>query len=268
MTMPSSATQLPKLWENALCADGFQPGPGGFQKGRYAFRWDGKRLGLLDTAAAAPTAILREAFLDRGLWKWVREGTEPQRVFELPASCVQMQEPAAEAADAERLPLGALLEWAQSSASSVSPAGRTPPTIFQGLVPEAELTVQQGAWVRQGRWVTEEGRLALEFPLVLEVPADLPPSRWRWMEDLLLDAQSRWQLVRFGLGPGTGGRETVAGRVDLTGAPASPRLVLASLEALKFGTAWLVESAELLTDMGVASQVLAVLPGDPKLTLT
>jgi hypothetical protein len=110
----------------------------------------------------------------------------------------------------------------------------------------------------------QSGCTALEFPLVLEVPEELPESRWRWLEELLLNAQGRWQFCRFGIMPGSHGREAVVGRVDFTGAPSVPRLILAGLEALKYGTAWLVESAELLTDMRLASQVLAVLPIEPK----
>ena len=67
--------------------------------------------------------------------------------------------------------------------------------------------------------------LRLVFPILSVLPADLPPHRQKWLNQVLLEAQSGWRMVRVAFA-GNPQQKSVIAEVDLTGAP------LAALEPL------------------------------------
>jgi hypothetical protein len=246
-------------WEAVLFEFGFQSRGGHYAHDDFTFRLDDQwlRVDRLLSRKAAREALSLD---DLALWKGGLDGQDDRRVFESPAALIEADE--AESDDSEpQLTFRSWLGWALSTGRGQIPPGWAPPSPAQlgEWAPSEALNLRQGVFVRQGEWLVSPSRLALQFPIVFEVPADLPPSRAAWLQVLLAEANERWRLVRFGL-QRAGARTSLVARVDFTGAPHSRRLFSTSLEALKYGTAWLIESAELLADTSLALQALAAPP--------
>ena len=212
---------------------------------------------LSERSVEADIPPLSQALAQPGLWKWVRANGTARRVFEIPTWLVSHPRDAAFSDDSGAVPIGRLLDWALGTRFRSVPAGWAPPA--PGLValwlPRGALTVQAHGCVRQGELVLEPGLWALRVPLLPALPADLPAPRRRALEELVLEAQSRWAMVRFGTAPGDS-VTTLRAEVDFSGAPHSEPLFSTGLDVLRHVFAWLVETAEVLADPAVGIQGL------------
>ena len=195
-----------------------------------------------------------------GLWRWVEDGADLHRVFEMRHEWLSPSgdgEDLAEESEGARL--AAFLEWASATAGGSVPEGWQPPAqeLVDGWFTKALLTVQTGHCLRQGEWIRESGRLALRFPIHPRVPETLPESRREWLRAVLLDAQDQHYLVRL-----ESDGVAVSAVVDLSGAPhfLLPTLTLSALTGLRATVSALAETVELLTDADVASVALATPP--------
>jgi len=194
-----------------------------------------------------------------GLWKTVLRDSGLRCVFEFPDWTLsgpeedEWNEPEGVAT------LDLVFAWAKEVVHGRVPPGWHPPVaaVAQSWLRDGALTVLSRGLLRQGQMILSADRWALRMPLVEQVPGDLPPERRIALEDLLLEAQSRWAMARVGFHPQAGGTGIIA-EVDLTGAPHREPLLLAALEALRSVTAWVVEPAELLADVRVEISALAL----------
>jgi hypothetical protein len=195
-----------------------------------------------------------------GLWRLAGdEDSCVQRVFEIPPGIFADPGGAGANGSADDA-LVEFLRWAVATANGELPAGWVPParTQIDEWLRDVGLTVRAGSSLRQGVIVHEPDRLALCFPLSPTPCANLGPARRAWLRELLVDAQSRWRLVRIG--------ETTTGafqaEVDLSGAPASltEKLVRIGLDTLRWVVGWLIRSLDFLADPTAACRALEVLP--------
>jgi hypothetical protein len=256
---PKPSIRLPESWEEILRRFGFHDANADYQMDGFAFRSDGQWI-TLEHAARSCAGVAGEPMDMPGLWKDDGDAATPRRCFESPAALIQDAETESDE-PAARLTLESWLKWATGTADGVVPSNWPAPTGEQlaDWVPPKSLSLQRGAFVRQGAWVLRPGRLALEFPVLFSVPGALSPARAAWLEALVREANDRWRLARFGTVPSAHGRALVA-RIDFSGAPYLPSLFSTGLEALKYGVAWVGESAELLAD---TERELAVLAAPP-----
>ncbi len=250
---------VPSAWAESLRQSGFQSGAAGYTLDGFTFRWEDRWV-TLEHADNPEAPITSEPMTAPGLWKEDGEGSAGRRRFETPSALLQTDDTECDGGEG-RLSLASWLKWARETAGGAAPRGWTPPTADQlaEWVPAAALNVQRGAFVRQGQTVLEPGRLAFEFPVLLSLPDALPAPRAAWLDALVREANRRWRLIRFGIVPRVRSRSLVA-RIDFTGAPHSPALFSTGLEALKYGTAWLGESAELLANTEQTLEALAAPP--------
>jgi hypothetical protein len=258
--MPTATSiVMPAPWEEALHQFGFRPGDAGFQVEGFLFRSDGEWVTLESIAARQPVASC-DPMDAPGLWKPAGAGCHPRRVFESLTAVILAEETEFDELE-PRLTPRSWLQWALDTAAGEVPAAwaAPAPNQLEEWVSPAALSLQRGAFVRQGAWVVRPDRLALEFPIIFTIPNDLDAARAAWLESLLREANQRWRLVRFGVVQSSG-RRSLAARIDFTGAPRSQRLFSTSLTALKYGAAWLGESAELLADTGQPLEALAAPP--------
>lgn len=192
-----------------------------------------------------------------GPWRWtVPAGRKRTRcLFELPSRLIT--------ADRFGQHDGSILEeivtWARAtrSGNTVSLDWTPPPLeLIHTWLPESGMTVRSGALARQGAIDCSPQRLALEFPVVV-YPADLPSARWQWLRELLLDAQKRWHMVRFGIAG-----QKVQAQIDLTGAPQSvlEPLLPVALECLRWVVSRVLEPAQFLVDGSIDCRVLSLEP--------
>jgi hypothetical protein len=246
------------LWPAVAEELGFAPGPRGERvRNGSALRSEGDwlALALREPFEGDP---LRDLLGSPGLWRALRERPlrdEPSwtRVFDLPP----LAPPEAEDEPLPGHPCAALLDWAEATADGSTPRGWTPPQqaeVDSWLEP-ARRSVRAGAHVAQIDLVVEPPRFGLVIPALVRIPAELPPARVAWLDELCHDTQERWRMVRFGVDEAAA---SVRAEVDLTGAPldrARPLVELA-LAALTCSAEWALPSFSLVTDPGVASQTL------------
>jgi hypothetical protein len=138
-----------------------------------------------------------------------------------------------------------------------APSGWTPPqrAEVEDWIPAARRRVRAGADVAQVDVVVEPTRFALVISALVRIPAEIPPARVAWLEEICCDAQERWRMVRFGIDEAAA---SVRAEVDLTGAPtdrARPVAELA-LAALTCAAEWALPSLSLATDPALVSQIL------------
>jgi hypothetical protein len=258
-TATSIAMPTSWSWEEALHQIGFRPSDAGFQLDGFRFRFDGQWVTLESTAAHQCVAS-SEPMDAPGLWKIIGNGCQPRQLFECLTSVIHAEETEFDETE-PRLTPRSWLKWALDTAAGKAPVAWTAPAPNQleEWISPAALSLQRSAFVRQGAWVVRPDRLALEFPILFTVPNDLDAPRATWLEALLREANQRWRLVRFGVVQSSG-RRSLAARIDFTGAPRSQRLFSTSLTALKYGAAWVAESAELLADTRQPLEALAAPP--------
>ena len=241
-------------WREDLTKLGFvsDGGTNRYRRGGLIFDTDDRWSELRATNGSPPPAPLREPLGTPGLWKWVAD----RRVFDLPPAVIA---PAEDEFGATTTPLGGCLEWALQTAAGKLPEGwQTPDRVeVESWIPRAGLTVQFGRVVRQGTLHHASGRLALRFPILPRVPADLSPNKHMWLEEILMDGQSRSRLVRIAFT--TNG--SVEAEVDLSGAPHAviENLFRTGLESLRWIVEWL-EPVDFLVDAGAACRAFEVCP--------
>ncbi len=243
---------------------GFSRRGGEWLRGKLRIERHGQWLSLTVPAPTGEDPLGRAG--RPGLWKHEEGGEASRVVFPLPVSILQVDESADPDQDVPlefeggQSPLEACLRWALATLTGESPEGWQPPgeEALAFWKKDHHLTVQHGSVVRQIEVIRAGGRLSLRVALVNEVPDGLPEARAKWLQALLLDAQSSWHLVRTAI---TAERAAVA-EVELSGLPAAvgPHLFRAALDSLRWVVAGLAETAEFLVDPDVPSQALELCP--------
>ncbi len=149
----------------------------------------------------------------------------------------------------------ALREWARTTADDELSAGWCAPDsdLLADLLDSQRLTVRAGPHVAKGEFECGAERLRLIFSELVRLDDGLPEPRLAWLRELCLDAQSRWQLVRFGVAAGR-----VRAEVDLSGVPHALAEPLAgwALEALVFAVGWALPALVLIADPNLNSLAL------------
>lgn len=247
------------LWPAAAVELGFAPDARGERvRNGSVLRSEGDWLAL---ALRRPFAgdPLRDLLGAPGLWRALRErpvGDEPSwtRVFDLPPLAPPEQ---TEVEAPPEHPCAALVEWAEATADGSSPHGWTPPqrAEVEEWIEPARRSVRAGAHVAQVDLAVDPPRFGLVISALVRIPAELPPARADWLDELCHDAQERWRMVRFGVDEAAA---SVRAEVDLTGAPLDRvrPLVELALAALRCSAEWALPSFSLVTDPGVESQML------------
>jgi hypothetical protein len=216
--------------------------------------WLQRRWLVAKSVVAADTDPLHGQLGCAGLWKIAADGDKLSREFHLPISCLFAEQegiPDDDCDEGGEL-LQDCLEWIVGTAAGELPSGWQCPSrdeIESWLSPGA-LTIESGPLVRQGLLRCEVNCLRLRFPVAsLAAREQISPARRMCLNDLLLDAQSRWRMVRIGT-TGASGQETVVTEVDLSGAPLTALrcLLKTGLDAIRWVTSSLVWSTALLAD--------------------
>lgn len=193
-----------------------------------------------------------------GLWTRTQGLNTGPLIFDLPMMAVTDVDPGEWPDGEEDASFAAHLRWVMASARGGLPENWRAPSraCLDAWIPAGALTVQLGPLVRQGDLVLGDGRWALRFPVLPALPRTLPPVREQALLDLMADAGARWRMVRLGMEMTGEQTRALIGEVDLSGAPHSQSLFLASLDALKQVVLWLAETADLLADVTVTLQAL------------
>jgi hypothetical protein len=193
-----------------------------------------------------------------GLWRVLREPGQrstPRFEVEFDLPPLALLE-APDGAGAEH-PCAALVRWAEATQEGSTPVGWEPPprVDVEEWADPARRTVRTGSHVAQIDLLVEPGRLALAIPALVRIPAELPPARAAWLEEICWDVHERWRMVRFGIDEAAG---SVRAEVDLSGAPADRTrpLVELGLEALDCSAAWALPGLSLVTDPVLSSEAL------------
>jgi hypothetical protein len=186
-----------------------------------------------------------------GLWRAVRRDRSIETSFACPPlaalDAAAMDEGWSQAEQAS-----ALEAWALATANDQLSEGWCAPD-GEGPVAWSDpqrLTVRAGPHVAKGEFESGGQRLRLVFGELVRLDDALPASRRAWLNELCLDVQSRWQLVRFGVA-----EERICAEVDLSGVPhalAEPLAVWA-LEALVFAVGWALPALVLIADPDLKS---------------
>jgi hypothetical protein len=251
--------RTPAAWQAALGDLGFRRSADGstFRQNGMAVLPQGKWLTATARASQGEDPLTGQ--LGRpGLWKMVTDSGSARREFHLPLAVLR-GEHLPDGEDQESVdPLEACLAWAMATERDDLPAGwECPPREqVEAWVPEGGLTLQSGPIVRQGTLLCQPDRLALRMSIVGEVSGEVSAARRAWLRAVLVDGQDRWRLVRVGE-EGAPGRPSIVAEVDLSGAPwvVLHGLFQISLEALRWTSAWLVQSASLLADARVGCRI-------------
>jgi len=192
-----------------------------------------------------------------GLWKCTTEGNESRCRFDLPPEAVLPEDDGYD--EAAPAAWEAALAWAMATADGRTPEGWHAPLLEDLGQPTTEIIVQHDRFVRHGRLVRSDHALTLRVPILGRPRTDLPESRKEYLDELLIDAQNRWRMVRVGLDSPDA---SVEAEVNLSGAPHAvmETLVRTAKDALCWFVIWLVGSVDLLADPAVASEALRVRP--------
>ena len=121
----------------------------------------------------------------------------------------------------------------------------------------SEFTVLYGQFIRRGYLVCKDDVLALKIPILDHIPVELEISRRKWLHTILLDAQNRWQMIRFHMVSQQGPVEV---EIDLSGAPLVliERLLRTGMDVLRESVKWLVASVDIITNTKLKSNIFRV----------
>jgi hypothetical protein len=137
---------------------------------------------------------------------------------------------------------------------------KSPPRdqVLAWLAPEG-LTIARGRHARQAELVADGPRLALRVAILPKIPRELSAPRAAWLDELLVETQAHWRMVRVGY---VDGRRSAAAEVDFSGAPPSmlEPLVRAGAAALRAAVCWSIRSADFLVDLDATCHCLEVQP--------
>ena len=204
------------------------------------------------------TDPLRDAIGTPGLWKPVCDLTF-RRMFAIHASWIADGETLL-IADEESV-FACVVDWALATANGNGLTQWSAPeqTVIESYLEKSKLTLVHHSFTRQLQIVHTPNRLALRVSILLALPADLPDTRMRWLQNLLLEAQNAHHLFRLGFAQ-EGAQTSVIAEVDLTGVPSIllEPLLSRSCDALRWVAAWLLEAAEFLAQADVASRALEI----------
>ena len=207
-----------------------------------------------DSAEAEATGLLGRP----GLWRQERRLGAIRPVFSCPpapSNAISSRSTDEHAQTRE----AAVCAWACATAQRELPDAWVAPER-----PEAEswidldrLNVRVGAHVARGGLESDAERLRLRFPDLVRFDSRLSESRRNWARVICLDAQSRWQGVRFGV---VG--EQVGAEVDLSGAPYewAESLVRWALESLVFSVGWALPALAAVVDPELSSPLFDLDP--------
>lgn len=255
----STPDQRPRSpWHEPLTRFGFAPAEDGYRFDGMLFKPDYSWLTVEEVHALPLSDRCQDRPDQPGLWKWIQEDGRVRRVFQFPAKAVAIEDEDLESG--EPIPtLEKYLEWAVDSANNrIDPAWQPPSrSLVESWLPQGGLTVQNGSFVRQVELILAPARWALRIPIVPNLPHDLPAARENFLQEIATDAQDQWQMIRLSFITGSDTRALIA-ETDFSGGPHSERLFLAGLHGLRHVVNWLVETAEVLADVNVTSQALAV----------
>jgi hypothetical protein len=152
-----------------------------------------------------------------------------------------------------------LVDWMITTSAGAEPQALYGPPRDEvtSWIDESRLSVRAGDALTRGRIDCEGDRLRIRFPDIVCLDPELSPARLDWLRELCLDAQSRWQLVRFGLRG-----ERVCAEVDLCGAPIEllPPLTVWAVEALRVAIEWALPGCALLADPALVCPLLDTPP--------
>ncbi|MBP7933141.1 MAG: hypothetical protein KA354_00720 [Phycisphaerae bacterium] len=198
-----------------------------------------------------------------GPWKLICEGEAARLIADIPLPDLSAAGVLG-GADAEYLKATVL--WALETAKNERPGARwlpPPLEVVQGWMPKDALTVCCDGHVCQGEIVhtVDRGRLALRFEILRIIPDDLSENRRRWLRHFLVDAQTRYRLVRIHWGLSTA--PACYAEVDLTRAEhdlLEAFLLIRSLTCLRRVVANIVPVATLIADARVRSEALELIP--------
>src|SRR5262245_41919778 len=188
-TVPWSSLSAPPGDATAtLAALGFVPVPGaaGYQRDQLRLTL-GPHWCVLETPHATQLDHCTCELGQPGLWKHVRLGQHPRRVFAFPMSLTRHSSPLD--ADDEN-PAGMLARCTDWALQTLDPYARLdwlapPRALVESWFAPEQLTVSAGPVVRQGLLTREENQLSIRFPIVPQLPPDLPASRRAWLRTLL-----------------------------------------------------------------------------------
>jgi len=256
---------VPAYLHGALRKYGFARRGQSFCKDTLAFAADGRWLLLSEEVGARGQQDYSRDLGRPGLWKTIRGGTPPRRVFELPAWAVAG--PGEEnGLDTESGPalFPALWDGAREPRLGHPPADWQPPAadLVRAWIPPGGLTVLTRGHLCQVESLLGADRWALRAPIVRQLSEALPEPRSRALADLAAEAQQHWAMVRVGVSDDTNPAALLA-EVDFTGAPHCELLFSAGLNVLGHVVAWLAETASVLSDPSIEIASLAA-GGDPK----
>lgn len=245
---------------SAQCAvlrrHGFKRSDGCWAHGPLTFCNAGGWLGF-----SAPTLDKADPLGDLGapgLWKSVRDHAEVLRVFAVREDWIRDEDLLT---DEESGGFDGVVEWARASFECGLPNAWSLPerTRIDACLDKNRLTLVHRSFTRQLQIIYAPDRLALRLPILPTLPANLPDRALRWLRTLLLEAQSAHHLVRLGFAK-EGLQTSVVAEVDLTAVPSMllEPLLSTSCDALRWVVAWLIESADFLTQADVASRALEI----------
>ena len=195
-----------------------------------------------------------------GLWRLIRDGSGLLPVFEVPLSlALSMGQRHTGSEDRESL-AAACSTWASETAGGkLSTAWQAPSRQEAESWLDDDLVVRRGKSIRQGELICSDERLAIRVPVLHRVPLDLAPERQAWLEEVLMEGQDDWRLVRIGLN-GVNGSTTAEAEVDLTGAPHDilQELLQIALSSLRQVVEWLMSPVDFIADASVACQAMEI----------
>lgn len=193
-----------------------------------------------------------------GVWKFVRNPRtgKYRAVFELPSATLHPDDEDGDEMDLE----AQCVEWAFATARGHIPDGwvNKPREEVLSWLPARGLTLQAGPHLRQGALLHSDTQLSLRMPILPKIPDNLPAGRREWIEELLLESQSQWRLVRTGFTEQGG----IEAEVNLTGAPDGvvEPLIRTSLDSLRWVVERLMGPMVLLADPSLSSRALETIP--------
>ena len=254
MNIPWHPTTGPSLNEIAD-ALGFEQDTRGHRT-RRGLRLTSEGHWLVLTSPAASTGDPAQALLGaRGPWRVLR-GTEQWTLgCELPLNSRRRGE--SEPTRASLASIESLVTWAETTADGSLPSDYRPPgaeDVEQWISPR-QRNLRAGSLIREVEMIATADRLTLSVSPIVRIPDDLPATRRSWIDELCLDAQQSWRLIRFGVDEQSG---CVRAEVDLSGVPSEAAEPLAELglAALTAAVVWALPGLAIAIDPGVESQVL------------
>lgn len=206
-------------------------------------------------------APLEEQFGQPGLWRASphlgRPHTDGRKGFLYPP-VASLPGGVAWARDADGLD-AEIHDWAHATSTGKLPTDWTAvePGEASSWIDPARLNVRAGPHLAKGKLECDAKSLRIVFPELVVLNESCSDARVMWAHELCLDAQSRWQIVRFGVS----GRR-VRAEVDLSGVPASlaqPLFALA-FASLEFSVRWTLPSLALVSDPDSACLTLDCFP--------